>query len=133
MLIQWRLTGVEPVEVSPRCRSDLRAFWQSHVLEEFWSGHSFSAPDDRQRFSYVLAFLTVNHLSLEYQDQFRDFVLLATVEDAGSQAARLSLNTELGEVMRKLLGDGSWTPQNQYADDTPGPANCLAIQQRTYR
>ncbi len=115
MLVEWQLTSIEPVDISPQVRAQLRQYWQENGLEGFWSGDSFSAPDEGQQLSYTLAFLTAVNLSLDHKKRFRDFVSQADFQDAGANAARDTLGSGIDGIMCRMLGEGSWSPRQRYS------------------
>jgi len=85
-------------------------FWNEETMQEFWSGASFSRPDEGNGLSYGLAHLLTANLAHDF-DRFRGFALAAHAADAGESAAREHLGISLGHMVGALLGEGDWEPQ----------------------
>lgn len=85
---------------------DLRAkhavAWDDDRLREFWSGRSFTRPDDRQPLSYDLARLLVASLASDWA-RFERFSASAHTRDGGAAAAREHLGRELDDLARATL------------------------------
>jgi hypothetical protein len=92
----------------------IRQCWQRNSLQQFWSGKSFSAPDDRQKRCYQLAEILTRILltSKEAKSGFAAFVSEAQAKDSGDGAARQHLNRGLGEWVAQFLGPGEWSPKS---------------------
>jgi hypothetical protein len=120
MLVEWQLTGVEPVTVNADVRSRLREYWRKRRLESFWSGESFSFDDEGQELSYALAFIIALNLSLDAKEGFREFACRAHFQDAGQQACEDVIGQNLADLTSRTLGDGDWSPQGGYSDETRG-------------
>lgn len=87
-------------------------FWDKEKIQEFWSGESFSRPDEGQHLSYHLAQFLVQSLSKKYRS-FKDFVLKAKYADGGESAANSVYDNSLGYLIEGLLGNGEWAPNQQ--------------------
>lgn len=87
-------------------------FWDETKIQEFWSGESFSRPDNGQHLSYHLAQFLVQSISKEYKF-FQDFVLKATYSDGGETAANSVYNNSLGFLIEGILGNGDWAPNQE--------------------
>ena len=91
-----------------------RKFWNAQTIQEFWSGHSYSRPDEGNMLSYDLGRLLVQHLSSDWQ-RFAAFANAAHADDGGLAAARDILGVELGELVKALFEvpepAPSWSPQ----------------------
>jgi hypothetical protein len=88
-------------------------FWSPATIQEFWSGHAFGRPDDRQKMAYLLALSLTDAFAQDWP-RFKAFVLHAHANDAGAAAAREWLDLDLGEYLRLFLerDDGAaWGPQ----------------------
>ena len=88
------------------------AFWGNGEMQEFWSGKSFLRSDDGNMLSYDLARIFVEQFSSDWPS-FSAFVNAATLADAGSEAARLHLEIDLGAAACALLEkepDAAWHP-----------------------
>jgi hypothetical protein len=92
-------------------------FWTEETIQEFWSGSSFSRPDEGNSLSYALAQLLTVNLAHDF-DAFRAFVLSASWEDGGEAAARESLGVSLGDLVSSVLGEGNWAPHPGIARGT---------------
>jgi hypothetical protein len=89
-----------------------RKFWGASEIQEFWSGKSFLRADEGNELSYDLARILISQLAANWEE-FRPFVLAASVEDGGALAAREHLGIKLGEVAAALLEhepNASWEP-----------------------
>lgn len=86
------------------------AFWNEKKIQEFWTGRSFSRPDEGQDLSYHLAHFLVQSLARDFQS-FKQFVLQAHFEDGGESAARAVYNNTLGYLIEGVLGEGEWSPK----------------------
>jgi hypothetical protein len=84
-------------------------FWGEAEIQQFWSGDSFTRPDEGCELSYHLARLTVGALSHDYT-RFKEYVLLAHQKDGGQAAAQEVLGGSLGDLMEQFLGPGNWEP-----------------------
>ena len=78
------------------------SFWGETEIQEFWSGHSFSRPDDGNLLSYDLARILVAHFLADW-DKFREFVLSANTDDSGASAALAHLGVSLGASAASLF------------------------------
>ena len=85
-------------------------FWQEREIQEFWSGFSFSRPDEGSELSYQLAQLIVFSLSEDYTE-FVEFVNEATYSDAGEAAAIKVYGGSIGAVIHQYFGEGDWSPK----------------------
>ncbi len=92
-------------------------FWDKDKIQEFWSGESFSRPDDGQHLSYHLAQFLVQSLSKEHTS-FKDFILKANYPDGGESAASSVYNNSLGYLIEGLLGNGDWAPNITLLEET---------------
>ncbi len=77
-------------------------FWNETNSQDFWSGKSFTTFGPAQELSYSLAYMLVRSISADYA-VFRDFVLHASYEDGGAQAAQLYLGVSLVDLLEALL------------------------------
>ncbi len=88
------------------------AFWNEDTIQGFWSGRSFGWPGDGSTLSYDLAQVLTEILAGHWE-QFREFTLEATYEDAGTAAAREHFGLELGDsiasIFEQSASDG-WSP-----------------------
>ena len=84
--------------------------WGRMGLQSFWSGRSFSIPDERSELSYHLAELLVRNLTADHPRRFRSFLADARAADAGDAAARSRLRRPLEHIARQFLGEGAWAP-----------------------
>lgn len=87
-------------------------FWNERTVQQFWSGASFTRPDDGQMLAYDLARIMVEQMAKDWAT-FRQFVLAANAGDGGAAAAREHLGAELGEYVCALMDHASckgWSP-----------------------
>lgn len=94
-----------------------KEFWDEVKIQQFWSGESFSRPDDGQHLSYHLAQFLVLSISKEYK-LFKDFVLKANYSDGGELAANSVYDNSLGFLIEGLLGKGDWAPNQKLLEET---------------
>lgn len=87
-----------------------RDCWDEFLVQEYWSGESFSRPDGISELSYELAWLMVKAFAEDYE-RFRAFASEASWEDAGRAAAERHLGGGLGQYFCAVLGDGDWEPR----------------------
>ncbi len=91
-------------------------FWNEKRIQEFWSGESFSRPDDGQHLSYHLAQFLVQSLSKDF-NTFREFTCKAKYADGGESAANEVYDNSLGFLIEQLLGNGDWAPKVQVLEE----------------
>ena len=77
-------------------------FWSPERIQEFWTGQSFMRPDEGNMLSYDLARILVDQFARDW-DNFKAFVLNASLEDSGSAAAQAHLELNLGDVVCALF------------------------------
>lgn len=85
-------------------------FWDKDKIQEFWSGDSFSRPDEGNHLSYHLSQFLVQSLSKDYK-LFKEFANKADYADGGESAAHSVYNNSLGYLIEGLLGNGDWAPK----------------------
>lgn len=112
--VERRLMGALPKLHTPtELRNKHLAFWDTHTIQEFWSGRSFGRPDDGSMLSYDLAQILIEILAGTWP-QFRAFTLAARYDDAGASAAREHLQLDLGESIAAIFERESaegWGPK----------------------
>jgi hypothetical protein len=111
--VENRLMGKDPPLFTPaEMRHKHLEFWSESTIQEFWSGKSFSRPDDGSMLSYDLAQVLVEIFAGGWT-QFRAFAQEATYEDAGEAAAHTHLGLDLGASIAAMFdrtrSDG-WGP-----------------------
>ena len=87
-------------------------YWNEQNIQEFWAGTLFYRPGKGNELSYNLGEILVEVLS-EKRDDFLNFILAASHQDAGQDAALKCLNRSLGDALGGFLGPGDWQPQQQ--------------------
>lgn len=87
------------------------AHWREHGLDVFWSGESFSCPDDMGELSYHLAEVLTRNIHADHRESFIRFLTSAHWQDAGDTAAHAVLGKRLGTIAGEFLGAGPWHPQ----------------------
>lgn len=100
----------------------LLAYWDESEIQNFWSGASFQRGGESLQLSHELARIMVELLAKDWQP-FKEFVINAHAEDAGTAAARAHLDLDLGELVCALLERDNfpgWSPARQisYPDKT---------------
>lgn len=112
--MEARLTGRRPGEWTPEQMHHKHLnFWGTKEVQQFWSGESFQRADDGNRLSYDLARILVEQFSTDW-NSFKSFVLAAHARDAGAEAARVHLGTDLGAAVCSLMDEPSlpgWAPK----------------------
>lgn len=103
------ITGYNPFRLTQQKQAKHLAFWNCNVIQEFWSGDSFSRPDEGNELSYQLAQLIVRSLG-ESQEAFYPFVKHANREDAGESALQKYYGVSLGDIIENVYGEGEWAP-----------------------
>lgn len=85
-------------------------YWNSETIQEFWTGKSFSSPDEGQVLSYHLA-QGLTYRIMGDRDQFNDFALEASADDAGESALQARYSMSLNDLVSSFLGEGNWRYQ----------------------
>jgi len=104
------ITGYNPFILDAESHERLLSFWGESEIQEFWSGASFSRPDDGSELSYHLSQLLVQSLAKEPKI-LSTLVLNFHFEDAGEKAFQKEFNHGLGEIIGDIFGEGNWTPK----------------------
>jgi len=86
-----------------------KAFWNEDNIQEFWSGESFSRPDEGQQLSYELARTLVTNLSRN-MDEFVHYCNQAAWQNGGEKAIENVYGLSLGDMLGNFLGEGNWKP-----------------------
>jgi len=110
--IENMFVGSAPLTMDKEIHTKHKKFWDKIKIQEFWSGESFSRPDEAQELSYHLAQFLVHSLSNDLES-FKSFVNTATFSDGGEEAASKIYDDTLGSLISQLLGKGEWAPQPQ--------------------
>ncbi|WP_374563837.1 hypothetical protein [Ideonella sp.] len=123
---EHRLTGMQRSEHTPQQMHRLhQGFWGEAEIQQFWSGESFRRPDDGNKLSYDLARIIVEQLGKDWA-AFSDFVVRAERSDAGAEAARYTMDIDLGALVCALLErapSDAWSPR--MASGQPRPATAF--------
>lgn len=77
-------------------------FWGPAEIQQFWSGDSFSRPDEGNELSYDLARILTAQFAADWS-RFRAFANMADSVDGGAAAAREHLDLKLGQAVCALL------------------------------
>ena len=94
-----------------------RAYWNPKTIDAFWSGESFSLPDDGQELSYHLSQVLFRNLMSDFPKQISSFLNSAHHSDAGDKALQRLCKTSLADRVEQFLGKGTWAPANSYSDE----------------
>lgn len=94
-----------------------RAYWNQSTIDNFWSGQSFTSPDDGQELSYNLAKVLFRNLNGDFSRRVRDFIRSANFADAGEQALVDTCGVRLEDRVVQFLGPGHWKPRNDYGTE----------------
>lgn len=98
-----------PLETHDEMAAMHRDFWTSSTIQEFWSGKSWSRPDEANKLSYDLATKMIG-LCSGNSDVFRAFVTSANFADSGNASANKHLGCSVGALAHAVLGEGNWEP-----------------------
>ena len=112
MLFERDLAGGRQPAMTRDLAAQHKAYWNSKTIQEFWRGESFGEPEG-QELAYGLAGILLDFIVTDVRPapaDFRDFVLNADYEDAGTAAARNYLGVELSDLVSAFLGPGQWAP-----------------------
>ena len=93
-------------------------WWNPETIQEFWSGESFFAPDDRQEMSYDLALQMAKHLLRKFPSTFADLLKSAISADAGDAALWVTCKYSLNQCVADILGNQGWTPRMPPPNDS---------------
>ncbi len=115
--IEDLITGSSPLRMGKDKYTQHQLFWGEEEIQEFWSGDSFSRPDEAQELSYHLAQFVVNSLSQDY-DAFIQFANKANDIDGGESAAIEVYGGSLGNLITQFFGVGDWSPRPEKWDDS---------------
>ena len=105
---------------SQQLHHKLLVYWDESEIREFWTGASFQRADEGLQLSYELARIMVELLAKDWR-AFKDFVVNAHADDAGTAAARAHLDMDLGELVCALLERdyrAGWSPGNNRAEQS---------------
>lgn len=106
-----------------------RRFWGEAEIQQFWSGESFSRPDEGNTLSYDLARLMVEQMARTW-GQFENFVLNATRADAGATAAQTHLGVDLGAYVCALFEkepSTAWSPRDRTLELSVGEGSAQSL------
>jgi hypothetical protein len=78
-------------------------FWNEETMQEFWSGKSYSRPDDGNALSYDLAQRLIALIAQDH-DLLTRFALATTYEDGGKQAALEVLGQPIESLTAEVIG-----------------------------
>lgn len=127
---EQRLAGKSPELHTPeQVQRKHRSFWTNELIQEFWSGKSFSRPDDGQMLSYDLARILVEQFSRDW-DSFKAFVLAADGKDGGDAAARSHLGIALGVAASAVTQESVseyWEPNPLAWQDAKSPSDSEVV------
>lgn len=88
-------------------KESIDTFWTEDSIQGFWSGHSFSRPDEGQMHSYHLAKVLTRKLTGDLE-RFRAFLREADAADAGTAALQTHFNTTPEALVADYLGADNW-------------------------
>jgi len=104
------LTNSAPLRMESEMYERHKKFWNDETIQEFWSGKSFSRPDEGMELSYHLAQFAVFSLSEDYK-VFKNFTNNAHFDDAGEKSAQENYGGSLGALISQYFGEGEWMPR----------------------
>lgn len=122
--LEEMIAGVPHAAINVQTLSEHRGYWDSALVQKFWSGESFSQSDEGCGLSYALAQLLVLNLGHEFA-RFRAFAIGSDYADAGEAAAQEVFGVSLGYLIGGFLGEGDWAPHpDRWVDaDRPRPSD----------
>ena len=106
------ITGFNPFKLDQQKHHKHLGFWSEEEIQEFWSGKSFSRPDEANELSYQLAQLITRTLA-ENHDAFYAFVNDAHYSDAGEKSLQTHFGLSLADIISNVFGEGDWEPKPQ--------------------
>ncbi len=112
-IVEHEIAGLGKPERDREMSRKHGVWWNSETIQEFWSGTSFFASDDRQLMSYDLAMQMAGSLLLKFPSTFADFLTSATSADAGDAAIWKQCRYSLNQCVAEILGNQDWTPKLQ--------------------
>ena len=115
-VITCRVVDDYPRSLDSQARDRHYAHWSFRGLAGFWDGSAFFRPDELQYLSYELADALVRRMNAHDPAAFDRFLLAATRDDGGENAAREELGQSLVVHVEEILGEGPWLPPAR-ADD----------------
>ena len=89
---------------SPERLEEVRACWQKHGLDSFWTGEAFGLPDDRGILAYDLAYLLVKSFVTRDAAAFAALLRSADYNDAGDAACRAAFDLDVRKLARSMVG-----------------------------
>ena len=104
------ISNFVPERINKAAYQQHEKFWTQKKIQEFWSGSSFSRPDEGQKLSYQLAQLMVERFNDSY-DAFVQFVNAAHYADSGEKAMLDIFDMSLGDLVAGFLGPDDWQPK----------------------
>ena len=90
--------------------------WNAETIQQFWSGDSWSIPDEGFGLSYNLAQIFLRNLMVDRRAsraKLAEFVNNADWRDAGQQAMNQVFSLTLGQLAAEFLGPGDWEPDSK--------------------
>lgn len=96
------------------------AHWNETSIQHFWSGESWSMPDDSFELSYNLAQILWRKIEVDLSVSREEMLHLlqhAHCDDAGESAFQDLFQISLGDLIADFLGEGNWTPQARKSDE----------------
>ncbi|MGL5020245.1 MAG: hypothetical protein ACRDBP_19065 [Luteolibacter sp.] len=107
--VEHLIVGGNPYFLDREMVREHQAYWTPDLIQSFWTGESFSFPDEGQQHSYHLARFIFNALtSYSNPETMAGFVSSVTHKDAGFSAASDHFGVHPGEILTDFLGEGDW-------------------------
>lgn len=103
--------------MTPELAKRHREYWNQETIDAFWSGDSFTFPNEGQELSYSLAQVLVRNLMMDFPRKLWGFVKAANFSDAGNQSLVDECAVSLGDRTAQFLGPGSWQPRSDYVNE----------------
>jgi len=103
------ITNFNPFRLTQEKHNKHIEFWGEEEIQQFWSGHSFSRPDEGNELSYQLAQLITRSLA-ENHEAFYSFVEDASYQDGGEASLIKHYGISLGDIVKNVFGEGNWKP-----------------------
>ena len=117
-IVEREIAGLWSQERDQELSRKHAKWWNSATIQEFWTGTSFSAADDRQQLSYDLALQMVSQLLHRFPQTFAEFLSSASSVDAGDAALWNSCRLSLNQCVADILGNQDWSPKRCHTHET---------------
>jgi hypothetical protein len=87
--------------------------WNTHTIQQLWTGESWEIPGNSFELSYNLAQVLWRKIESDLvapRDAILKFISNAHFEDSGESAFQSIFQLSLGDLVTDFLGEGQWSP-----------------------